>query len=129
MTGQVVVGMSGGVDSSVAALLLQRAGENVAGMFMDAITIMFICLPIFLPVAQKLGWDPIWFGVVVMINLAIGLFTPPVGINLYVAANITRLPLEKVARGALPFLLTSILGLAIVASVPEMSSFLVDWLK
>ncbi|WP_281978866.1 TRAP transporter large permease [Pseudorhizobium flavum] len=101
----------------------------IAGMFMDAITIMFICLPIFLPVAQKLGWDPIWFGVVVMINLAIGLFTPPVGINLYVAANITRLPLEKVARGALPFLMTSILGLAVVASAPEMSSFLVDLLR
>jgi TRAP-type C4-dicarboxylate transport system, large permease component len=101
----------------------------IAGMFMDAITIMFICLPIFLPVAQKLGWDPIWFGVVVMINLAIGLFTPPVGINLYVAANITRLPLEKVARGALPFLMTSILGLAAVASAPEMSSFLINLLR
>ncbi len=79
--------------------------------------------------AQKLGWDPIWFGVVVMINLAIGLFTPPVGINLYVAANITRLPLEKVARGALPFLMTSINGLAAVASAPEMSSFLINLLR
>ena len=116
-------------DNQWVILLIIMIILLVAGMFMDAITIMFICLPIFLPVAQKLGWDPIWFGVVVMINLAIGLFTPPVGINLYVAANITRLPLEKVARGALPFLLTSILGLAIVASVPEMSSFLVDWLK
>lgn len=101
----------------------------IAGMFMDAITIMFICLPIFLPVAQKLGWDPVWFGVIVMINLAIGLFTPPVGINLYVAANIAKLPLEKVARGALPFLLTSVIGLAAVAAIPEMSSFLVNLLK
>ncbi len=101
----------------------------IAGMFMDAITIMFICLPIFLPVVQKLGWDPVWFGVVLMINLAIGLFTPPVGINLYVAANITRLPLEKVARGALPFLLTSLVGLAVVAAIPEISQFLVVLLK
>ncbi|TWH00109.1 C4-dicarboxylate transporter DctM subunit [Mesorhizobium sp. J18] len=101
----------------------------IAGMFMDAITIMFISLPIFLPVARELGWDPVWFGVLVMINLAIGLFTPPVGINLYVAANITRLPLERIAQGAIPFLITSIIGLAIVAMFPEMSQFLVNALR
>ena len=93
----------------------------VAGMFMDAITIMFSCLPIFLPVMRQLGWEPVWFGVMVMINLAIGLFTPPVGINLYVAANITRMPLERVARGALPFLVVSLLGLAIAAAFPQLS--------
>ena len=93
----------------------------ICGMFMDAITIMLICLPIFLPVARELGWDPVWFGVLVMVNLAIGLITPPVGINLYVAANITRLPLEKVARGALPFLVTSLIGLALIAAFPGLS--------
>src|SRR3546814_6065682 len=93
----------------------------IAGMFMDAITIMFIALPIFLPVARELGWDLVWFGVVVMINLAIGLITPPIGINLFVAANITNLPLERIARGALPFLLTSLVGLAVVAAFPERS--------
>lgn len=93
----------------------------IAGMFMDAVTIMFICLPIFLPVMRELQWDPIWFGVLIMVNLAIGLITPPVGINLYVAANVTRLPLEQVARGALPFLLTSIIGLLIIAAFPELT--------
>ena len=101
----------------------------VTGMFMDAITIMFITLPIFLPVARELGWDPVWFGVLVMINLAMGLFTPPVGINLYVAANITKLPLERIAQGALPFLLTSTVGLAIIAIFPQLSRFLVDILR
>lgn len=96
----------------------------IAGMFMDAITIMFIALPIFLPVAREMGWDLVWFGVLVMINLAIGLFTPPVGINLYVAANITKLPLERIAYGALPFLFTCIIGLAIVAAVPQLSTVL-----
>src|SRR3546814_9338851 len=80
----------------------------IAGMFMDAITIMFIALPIFLPVARELGWDLVWFGVVVMINLAIGLITPPIGINLFVAANITNLPLERIERGAMPFLIPSL---------------------
>lgn len=96
----------------------------IAGMFMDAVTIMFICLPIFLPVMRELQWDPIWFGVLIMVNLAIGLITPPVGINLYVAANITRLPLERIARGALPFLLTSIIGLAVIAGFPGLTQVL-----
>jgi C4-dicarboxylate transporter DctM subunit len=64
-----------------------------------------------------------------MINLAIGLFTPPVGINLYVAANITRLPLERVAQGAIPFLISAVIGMAIVAAIPELSQALVIWLR
>ncbi|MGY6705397.1 TRAP transporter large permease [Roseinatronobacter sp.] len=101
----------------------------VAGMFMDPVTVMFIALPIFLPVAREMGWDPVWFGVLVMVNLAIGLITPPVGINLYVAANVTRMKIEQVARGTMPFLLASLLGIAVVAAVPSMSQILVDWLR
>ncbi|TKT75073.1 TRAP transporter large permease [Aquamicrobium sp. LC103] len=122
----ILLGLS---DNQWVILLVIMIVLLIAGMFMDAITIMFISLPIFLPVARELGWDPVWFGVLVMINLAIGLFTPPVGINLYVAANITRLPLERIAQGAIPFLITSIIGLAIVAAVPEMSHFLVNLLR
>ncbi|MDZ5698704.1 TRAP transporter large permease [Chelativorans sp. M5D2P16] len=121
-----LIGLS---DSQWVILLVIMLVLLVAGMFMDAITIMFISLPIFLPVAREMGWDPVWFGVLVMVNLAIGLFTPPVGINLYVAANITRLPLERIARGALPFLLTSLFGLALIAAFPQLSRFLVDVLR
>lgn len=110
-------------DNQAVILLVIMLILLIAGMFMDAITIMFICLPIFLPVQRALDWDPVWFGVLVMINLAIGLFTPPVGINLYVAANITRQPLERVARGAVLFLLTSVIGLALVAAFPALTSF------
>ncbi|GAA4228880.1 TRAP transporter large permease [Sagittula sp. NFXS13] len=98
----------------------------IAGMFMDPVTVMFICLPIVLPVVRELGWDPVWFGVLVMVNLAIGLITPPVGINLYVAANVTRLPIERVAKGAIPFLLVCLVGLAIIAFVPQLSLVLLD---
>ncbi|TVQ30707.1 MAG: TRAP transporter large permease [Geminicoccaceae bacterium] len=93
----------------------------VTGMFMDAITIMFITLPIFLPVVRAMGWDPTWFGVVLMVSLAIGLFTPPVGINLFVAANITRLSIERIAVAAVPFLLVSLLGLSLLAAFPVLS--------
>ncbi|MFC6486584.1 TRAP transporter large permease [Nitratireductor sp. GCM10026969] len=122
----LLIGLS---DNQWVILLVIMLVLLVAGMFMDAITIMFISLPIFLPVAREMGWDPVWFGVLVMVNLAIGLFTPPVGINLYVAANITRLPLERIARGALPFLLTSFVGLALIAAFPQLSRFLVDALR
>lgn len=101
----------------------------IAGMFMDPVTVMFIALPIFLPVAREMGWDPVWFGVLVMVNLAIGLITPPVGINLYVAANVTKLRIEQVARGTMPFLLASLFGLIVVATVPQMSLILVQWLR
>ncbi len=113
-------------DNHAVILLVIMAVLLIAGMFMDAITIMFICLPIFLPVMRQLGWDPVWFGVLVMINLAIGLITPPVGINLYVAANITRLPLEKVARGVIPFLVTSLAGLVIIAAFPALTGLFTD---
>ena len=101
----------------------------IAGMFMDAITIMFITLPIFLPVVREMGWDPIWFGIFLSITLAIGLFTPPVGINLFVAANITGLSLERIAGAALPFLLTSILGIVVISLWPDLTQYLLVWMR
>ncbi len=112
-------------DNGAVILLVIMVILLIAGMFMDAVTVMFISLPIFMPVVRELGWDPVWFGVLLMVNLAIGLITPPVGINLYVAANVTRLSIERVARGALPFLLASLVGLVVVAVFPQMSLFLV----
>ncbi len=125
LIGRTSEGLLGLSDDETVILVVIMVVLLVAGMFMDAITIQFIALPIFLPVARELGWDLVWFGVVVMINLAVGLFTPPVGINLYVAANITRMPLERIARGALPFLVTSLIGLALVAAFPGLSGWLV----
>ncbi|TCP44182.1 TRAP transporter large permease [Rhodovulum marinum] len=123
---QALLGLS---ENQWVILLVIMLVLLVAGMFMDAITVMFISLPIFLPVMREMGWDPVWFGVVVMVNLAIGLFTPPVGINLYVAANVTRLSIERIARGAFPFLLASLLGLGVVAALPSLSLLLVQVLR
>ncbi|MFN3276859.1 MAG: TRAP transporter large permease [Paracoccus hibiscisoli] len=116
-------------DNGWVILLVIMLILLVAGMFMDAITVMFITLPIVLPVMRELGWDPVWFGVMVMINLAIGLITPPVGVNLFVAANVAHLPIERVARGALPFLVATLAGLAVVAAFPQMSLWLIHWLR
>lgn len=96
----------------------------VAGMFMDAITIMYITLPIFLPVVRELNIDLTWFGVLLMTALSIGLITPPVGINLFVAANITRCSLGSIAKGVMPFLLIAIFGLCLLVWFPQISLFL-----
>lgn len=116
-------------DSQWTILLVMAVILLVAGMFMDAVTIMFITLPIFLPVVRALGWDPVWFGVFLMVNLAIGLFTPPVGINLFVAANVSKLSLEKIATAAVPFLFTSFIGLAIIVIWPELTTYLLIYMK
>ncbi|SDO12381.1 TRAP transporter large permease [Vreelandella arcis] len=111
-------------DSTWMIVLVMMLILLLTGMFMDAITIMFITLPIFLPVIDSLGLDPTWFGVALMTALSIGLITPPVGINLFVAANITQLPLGKIALGVLPFLLVSLIGLLLITYMPSLSLFL-----
>ncbi|WP_245826420.1 TRAP transporter large permease [Rhodobacter aestuarii] len=108
-------------ENEAVILLVIMVILLIAGMFMDAVTVMFICLPIFLPVARELEWDLVWFGVLMMVNLAIGLITPPVGINLYVAANVARLPIERIAKGTLPFLLVCLIGLVVIAAFPALS--------
>ncbi|SNR69664.1 C4-dicarboxylate transporter, DctM subunit [Puniceibacterium sediminis] len=129
LVGQYSGQLLGLSDNGAVILLVIMVILLIAGMFMDPVTVMFISLPIFMPVVRELGWDPVWFGVLVMVNLAIGLITPPVGINLYVAANVTRLPIERIARAAIPFLLVSLIGLAIVAALPALSLFLLQIVK
>lgn len=107
-----LLGMS---DNQFVILMVIMLILLIAGMFMDPVTVMFISLPILMPVVHELNWNPVWFGVLVMVNLSIGLITPPVGINLYVAANVTRLTIERIARAALPFLFASVLGLLVIA--------------
>ncbi|WBU54579.1 TRAP transporter large permease [Paracoccus sp. SCSIO 75233] len=125
LVGSYSTALLGLSDKGAVILIVIMLILLIAGMFMDAVTVMFISLPIFMPVVRELGWDPVWFGVLTMVNLAIGLITPPVGINLYVAANVTKLSIERVAKGALPFLLASLVGLAVVAMFPELSLYLV----
>lgn len=129
VVGRYSTGLLNLSESPWVILLVIAVVLLISGMFMDAITIMFISLPIFLPVARELGWDLVWFGVFQMIILAIGLFTPPVGINLFVAANITQLSLEKIASAAIPFLIMSLLGLALIALWPELTQYLLAWVK
>ncbi|MGE0284104.1 MAG: TRAP transporter large permease [Rhizobiaceae bacterium] len=96
----------------------------VAGNFMDPSAIVLITAPILFPTAMHLGIDPIHLGIVYVVNMEIGLVTPPVGLNLFVASGITGMPLMAVVRAALPWLMVLLGFLMVVTYVPELSLWL-----
>ena len=91
----------------------------VLGCLLEGSTILLVIVPIFIPTAKALGIDLVHFGVVVVVNIMIGLLTPPYGLLLFVLANMTKQPLGAIVREALPFILMSIVVLAIITVVPD----------
>jgi C4-dicarboxylate transporter DctM subunit len=105
-------------------LLFLNAMLIIAGMLLDAISIYYVFLPIFLPLMKQFNWDPVWFGVMMTVNLAIGTITPPVAVNLYVASNISRTPMDEVSRWVMPFFLALVVALLLVTYIPALSLWL-----
>ena len=82
-----------------------------AGSFIDALALVLLTIPIFFPVVMQLGYDPIWFGVIIVVVTQMGVITPPVGVNVYVVSGVERdVPLQTIFRGAMPFLLALIIA-------------------
>ncbi|MBB4285901.1 TRAP transporter large permease [Roseospira goensis] len=104
--------------NTAVLLLLILALILVTGVFIETASALIILTPILLPLALQLGLDPVHFGVVLVVGLAIGMVTPPVAINLFVASSITALPLERIARAVLPYLAVLIAVLLLVAYLP-----------
>lgn len=94
------------------------------GMFMETIAAIVILFPVLLPVATGVGMDPLQFGVMAVLNLVIGLTTPPVGVCLFVSASIGKISIAKASKAILPFLIVSLIVLALVSYVPAISLFL-----
>ncbi|WP_400194996.1 TRAP transporter large permease [Lysinibacillus telephonicus] len=115
-------------DNKYIILLLINIILLIAGAFIDAISAYYIFVPILLPIMISLGVDPTVFGVFMTINLAIGLFTPPVGLNLYVAAGYAKTNIIEISKGVLPFIVASIIVLFLVTYIPQISTFLPDLL-
>ncbi|MGE4528309.1 MAG: TRAP transporter large permease subunit, partial [Rhodospirillaceae bacterium] len=105
-------------------LMIMNVLLLVLGTLVNASAAVVILTPIFLPVAESLGIDPLHFGVVMVVNLAIGCITPPVGLDLFVASAITKVPLEKVMKATLPYLGALICALILITMVPVISTFL-----
>jgi C4-dicarboxylate transporter DctM subunit len=107
-------------------LLLLNFLLIIAGMLLDAISIYYVFLPLLLPLMKQFNWDPVWFGVMMTVNLAIGTITPPVAVNLYVASNISGTPMEEVSRWVLPFFAALVVALLLVTYFPVLSLWLPD---
>ena len=96
----------------------------ILGMFLDAISILYLVMPILLPVLATFQIDPIWFGVIFITALAIGQATPPVGVNLFTAANLVDGNLDSVAKEAIWFVVIETVGLIIISLLPQLSLYL-----
>lgn len=111
-------------SNPLVILLLINLMLFIAGMLMDAISIYYVFLPILIPIMAYFHWDPVWFGVVMTLNLAIGQITPPVAVNLYVIANISNLSLEQISKSVVPFVAIMTAALLVTLFFPALSTFL-----
>ncbi|KAA0012777.1 TRAP transporter large permease [Billgrantia pellis] len=116
-----IIGLS---DNGVLLLILIMLAVLLAGMLLDAISIYLIMMPILTPVMQHLDWNPVWFGILLAMNIAIGQFTPPVAVNLMVTTEIAKIRLEETLGWALLFVLAMAGALALVAIFPEIALWL-----
>ena len=122
------------IDVAISGMLTDIAGGNqiifllivnvvllIAGCFLDSTSALYIFTPLFVPVAQALGMNLIHFGTIMIVNLAIGLVTPPVGVNLYVACGIADTSLKKISVSVIPLLVAALIVLLLVTYVPSLS--------
>lgn len=110
--------------NKVVILILINILLLIVGCFMDTTPAMMVLSPILLPVATSLGLSPIHFGIIMVVNLAIGFITPPLGINLFVAARIGDVKLEVVCQGIIRFIIAMIVCLLAITFIPAISEFL-----
>ncbi len=101
-------------DNGMVMIFIINGVLFIAGMLLDAISIFYVFLPIFIPMMAHFGWDPLWFGVVMTYNLAIGQATPPVAVNLYVTTSLAGTRLDRVAVAVVPFVIAMLGGLVVV---------------
>lgn len=113
--GEFVVSLT---SSPIMFLMALNILLLIAGTMVNASAAVVILTPIFLPVAKTLGIDPLFFGVLMVVNLAIGCITPPVGLDLFVASAITKVPIEKVMKASLPYLYALLVTLVILTMFP-----------
>ena len=123
MIGEALFGVT---ESPFLLLMIIAAILIVTGMFLESIAQIILLTPLMLPIAVGLGIDPIVFGIIMVISCEVGFLTPPVGANLFVAARITNLGIDRISVAVIPFVFAYIFILIIIAALPEMVTFLPD---
>lgn len=113
-------------SSRIVILLLFNVILFIAGMFLETLAAVFIFTPLLLPIAQSVGVDPIHFGLIMCVNLAIGLVTPPVGLNLFIASKLADTKMEALLGWVMKFIVILIIDLMLITFVPQLTLFLVS---
>ena len=111
-------------DNKIIVLLIINFILLLVGVFMDITPAVLIFTPIFLPVVTRLGVDPVHFGIIMVLNLCIGLCTPPVGSVLFVGCSVAKIRISEVIRPLLPLFAVMILALLMVTFIPSLSLWL-----
>jgi TRAP-type C4-dicarboxylate transport system permease large subunit len=118
---QNLVSWVGGLDTSkwiiIGVILI---GYLMLGCLMDQIAILILTVPIVLPLIKSLGFDPIWFGVLIIVTAEVGLVTPPVGLNVFVVSRYTKRPLAEIFAGVLPHVGVHLLLIALFVAFPQL---------
>lgn len=118
--------MLGLTNSKVITLLIITILLLIVGTFMETSAAIIILTPILAPIVIAMGVDPVHFGVIMVVNLAIGMVTPPVGINLFVVSNIANVRFERLVRAVIPFVVIMIVDVILITFIPSLSLFLLD---
>ena len=113
-------------SSRIVILLLFNVILFIAGMFLETLAAVFIFTPLLLPIAQSVGVDPIHFGLIMCVNLAIGLVTPPVGLNLFIASKLADTKMEALLGWVMKFIVILFIDLMLITFVPQLTLFLVS---
>ena len=105
----------------IVLLLVINIFLLIVGMVMDTTPAILILTPILLPIVTEIGMDPIHFGVMMVVNLAVGFVTPPIGVNLFVASSLSEIPLMKIAAKAMPMIVYFLFALVLITFIPAIS--------
>ena len=115
--------------SPVMLLMVINVFLLIVGCFIDPGSAVLVLTPLLVPIAKAAGIDPVHFGIIVTVNLSIGMFTPPFGLNLFVSQSLFQAPLGRIVRGVMPFLAIQLAALLVITYVPWLSLFLVQFVQ
>jgi C4-dicarboxylate transporter DctM subunit len=121
--------LGGSAQSPWTMLLIANVFLLIVGCFVDPVSAIVILTPLLVPLMQSLGIDLVHFGIVLTVNLSIGMFTPPFGLNIFVSQALFKAPLPTIYRGLVPFILVQLLALVLVTYVPSISLGLADLVR
>jgi C4-dicarboxylate transporter DctM subunit len=116
----ILATMMGLSTNKFVILLIINVVILIAGMFMESGAIQYIAVPILLPVVTALGIDPVHFGIFFVVNLAIGMMTPPFGITLFTAARVFKTSIQEISRESVPYLISLIFSLMLITYFPQL---------